>query len=79
MVSGNCIACGVCADVCPMGSIDRADVRIYKDICIKCGACVKKCPKHSRYYDDEGYLYHQTELEEMYAERKEPEFFYSAD
>jgi ferredoxin len=75
-VSGDCINCGVCADICPMGAIEHTDVRTYAGICIKCGACVKRCPKHSRYYDDKGYLYHKSELEKMYAERKEPEFFY---
>jgi ferredoxin len=74
-VSGDSIDCGVCADVCPMGSIDHTNIRIYRGICIKCGACVKKCPKRARYYDDAGYLYHVAELEEMYAERKEPELF----
>lgn len=23
----------------------------------------KKCPENAKYYDDEGYLYHKTELE----------------
>jgi ferredoxin len=54
-VSADSISCGICADICPMGSIDHEDVRIYNGICIKCGACVKKCPKHARYYDDKGY------------------------
>ncbi|MDR2610246.1 MAG: 4Fe-4S binding protein, partial [Clostridiales Family XIII bacterium] len=74
-ISGDCFRCGICADICPVGSIDHLDVRIYTGICIKCGACVKKCPKRARYYDDKEYLYHQNELEEIYAERKEPEFF----
>jgi ferredoxin len=74
-VLSGCIDCGICAEVCPMGSIDHTDVRTYNGICIKCGACVKKCPKRARHYDDAGYLYHVTELEAMYKERKEPEFF----
>ena len=31
----------------------------------------------NRNYDDAGYLYHKTELEEMYARRAEPEVFLS--
>jgi NAD-dependent dihydropyrimidine dehydrogenase PreA subunit len=70
-----CIDCKLCARVCPMGSIDFDDIRDYTGICIKCGACEKKCPTGARYYDDQGYLYHKTELEEMYTKRAEPELF----
>lgn len=71
----SCTHCGLCAALCPMGSIDPQDVSLYKGICIKCGACVKKCPQNARYYDDAGYLYHQHELEEGFTRRAEPEFF----
>lgn len=64
-----CDNCGICAEVCPMGSIDPENVREFTGICIKCGACVKKCPKGAKYYDDPGYLYHKTELEEGYRRR----------
>ena len=50
-----------------MGSIDPADVSQVKGICIKCCACVKGCPSGAKYFDDAGYLYHQHELEEIYA------------
>ena len=70
-----CTHCGLCAQVCPMGSIDPNDVTRYTGICIKCCACVKKCPVGAKYYDDEGYLYHQHELEELYQRRAEPEVF----
>lgn len=69
LVSDACDDCKICADVCPMGSISRENVREYTGICIKCGACIKKCPKQARYYEDEGYLYHQHELEEGYTRR----------
>ena len=58
-----------------MGSIDKDNVAKYNNICIKCGACIKKCPMGARYYDDEGYLYHKSELEEMYQRRAENEIF----
>ena len=64
-----CDDCGLCAQVCPMGSINPENVREFTGICIKCGACVKKCPKGAKYYDDPGYLYHKTELEEGYRRR----------
>ena len=69
LVSDACDDCKICADVCPMGSISHENVREYTGICIKCGACNKKCPKQARYYEDEGYLYHQHELEEGYTRR----------
>lgn len=70
-----CINCGLCAQICTMGSIDPQDVTSVTGICIKCCACVKRCPKGAKYYDDEGYLYHQHELEDLYARRGESKIF----
>jgi len=70
-----CINCGLCARICTMGSIDPQDVTNVTGICIKCCACVKRCPKGAKYYDDEGYLYHQHELEDIYARRAESKIF----
>ena len=70
-----CINCGLCARICTMGSIDPQDVTSVTGICIKCCACVKRCPKGAKYYDDEGYLYHQHELEDVYARRGESKIF----
>ena len=71
----NCIDCKICAQVCPMGSIDYKDVSWVKGICIKCGACIKKCPKDSKYFDDPDYLRHKRELEEEFKIRKRVELF----
>lgn len=68
----NCIKCGLCARICPMGSISYEDYITIKGICIKCGACIKNCPKEAKFFDDEGYLYHKMDLEEMYSRRIEP-------
>ena len=67
-----CVKCGLCARLCPMGSIDPADVSNVAGKCIKCCACVKKCPTGAKYFDHEGYLYHQHELEDQYAGRRAP-------
>lgn len=77
LVNDRCTDCKICVEVCPMGSIDRENVRQYTGICIKCGACIKKCPENARYYEDAGYLYHQHELEEMYGRRAEPAIFFN--
>lgn len=70
-----CNRCGICATRCPMGAIDPHDPTLVPGTCIKCGACVKGCSNGAKYYDDEGYLYHKTELEEMYARRGQVEMF----
>ena len=71
----DCNQCMLCAEICPMGSIDHDDPAKLNGICIKCGACIKKCPTSAKYYDDSDYLRHQYELEEQFADRKEPELF----
>lgn len=65
-----CTKCGLCAELCPMGSIDAEDFSNVAGKCIKCCACVKKCPTGAKYFDHEGYLYHQHELEDVYGVRR---------
>ncbi|WP_411336989.1 EFR1 family ferrodoxin [Ruminococcus gauvreauii] len=71
LVNENCDNCGVCAKVCPMGSISTEDVREYTGICIKCGACIKKCPQKARYYTDRDFLFHKEDLEKRLTGRGE--------
>lgn len=71
----NCKKCGLCAKICPMGTISYEDYSTITGICIKCGACIKKCPKEAKFFDDEGYLYHKMDLEVKYSRRIDPELF----
>jgi NAD-dependent dihydropyrimidine dehydrogenase PreA subunit/flavodoxin len=71
----DCVDCKLCAELCPVGSIDAGDVSNITGICIKCCACIKNCPVDAKYFDDENYLRHKHELEVEFAERREPEFF----
>jgi len=72
-----CTDCKICAQVCPMGSIDEEDVTKTPGICIKCGACTKKCPTEAKYFDDPGFLEHKEDIEIKFASRREPELFLS--
>jgi MinD superfamily P-loop ATPase len=41
-----CIACGACADICPVAAVELSDdyVRVDPDWCIGCGVCAIACP-----------------------------------
>lgn len=47
-ITDECIACGTCADECPVEAIHEADSgEIYvidEDTCTECGTCVDVCP-----------------------------------
>lgn len=45
-ISSDCIACGACADGCPVEAISAGDPTyvINAEACIDCGACASTCP-----------------------------------
>ena len=65
-----CGQCGLCAEKCPLGSIDKDDVTSVIGICIKCHSCVRRCPAKAKYFDDEQMMSHLRMLEANYAERR---------
>ena len=47
VISNECLACGACADSCPVGAIAMDDVKgiyVINDECLECGACTDTCP-----------------------------------
>ncbi|OLR56051.1 hypothetical protein BHK98_08245 [Hornefia porci] len=70
-----CDDCGICARVCPLGSIDVMETSRVPGICIKCHACVVNCPQGAKYFGDTAFLSHVAYLEEHCQRRAEPEFF----
>ena len=46
-ITDECVACGACADTCPVEAISLGDSGIYvvdADTCVDCGACEDVCP-----------------------------------
>ena len=70
-----CTNCGICAKVCPMGSISNENFADVLGICIKCQACILKCPEKAKYFDDEAFLSHVRMLEKNFTKRRVPEWF----
>ncbi|MGM9975247.1 MAG: EFR1 family ferrodoxin [Clostridiaceae bacterium] len=68
--NSSCIDCKLCAEICPMGSIDFDNVKEVQGICIKCCSCVKKCPVGAKYFDDPGFITHKEDLEEKYTDKR---------
>ena len=46
VISDECIACGACADECPVSAISEGDGKYEIDAstCVDCGACEEACP-----------------------------------
>lgn len=75
-IKEKCKNCGICADICPMGSVEKGNNGNVTGVCIKCNACIKVCPANARLFTDESYLSHIRFLETHYAKnRAENELF----
>ena len=46
-ISDQCVACGACINVCPVGCIkfgEDGKAEIDQTMCISCGSCAGECP-----------------------------------
>lgn len=73
--AGMCNGCGICATVCPMGSVSRDNPLLTEGVCIKCQACIKSCPQKARYFSNEDFLSHIRNLEDNQRELKKSEYY----
>lgn len=46
VIGDACVACGSCAEQCPVGAISEGDGKYVIDegACVSCGSCAGQCP-----------------------------------
>jgi ferredoxin len=75
-VSDDCVQCGICAEVCPVGAVDPENSsKTDTEKCITCCACIKNCPSQARTIKPGMVRDAALRVSTLYKERKEPECF----
>ena len=66
-----CNNCGICVEICPMGSITlETEGIVTTGVCIKCQACIQKCPQQALSFTDEAFLSHVRMLEKTFGQEQ---------
>ena len=72
----SCTNCGLCAQECPEGAIDREDYsKIDEAKCISCFRCIRICPVQAKKMDTEAYKNFAEDFTKRLEKRCENQFF----
>jgi pyruvate formate lyase activating enzyme len=70
-LQNNCIGCGECAQICPLGAIESETFEIDRGICDNCGKCAEICPANAKKLIGKWYT-----IDELIKKVEEDRIFY---